>query len=50
MKPKLYTEDTIAAIATPPGRGAIGVIKISGDLALSILKKIFRPFKPRNKF
>jgi len=50
LKPKLYTEDTIAAIATPPGRGAIGVIKISGDLALSILKKIFRPFKPRNKF
>ncbi|MCD6548621.1 MAG: tRNA uridine-5-carboxymethylaminomethyl(34) synthesis GTPase MnmE [Thermodesulfobacterium sp.] len=50
MKPKLYTEDTIAAIATPPGRGAIGVIKISGDLAFSILKKIFRPFKPRSKF
>jgi len=50
LKPKLYTEDTIAAIATPPGRGAIGVIKISGDLAFSILKKIFRPFKPRSKF
>ena len=50
MKPKLYTEDTIAAIATPPGKGAIGVIKISGDLALPILKKIFRPFKPRNEF
>jgi len=50
LKPKLYTEDTIAAIATPPGKGAIGVIKISGDLALPILKKIFRPFKPRNEF
>lgn len=50
MRPKFYTEDTIAAIATPLGRGAIGVIKISGDLALSILKKIFRPFKPREEF
>ncbi|PMP67391.1 MAG: tRNA uridine-5-carboxymethylaminomethyl(34) synthesis GTPase MnmE [Thermodesulfobacterium geofontis] len=50
MRPKLYTEDTIAAIATPPGKGAIGVIKISGDSALSILKKIFRPFKERSNF
>jgi len=50
LKPKLYTEDTIAAIATPPGKGAIGVIKISGDLSLSILKKIFRPFKSKSEF
>jgi len=50
MQSKLYTEDTIAAIATPPGRGAIGVIKISGEQALSILKKIFKPFKPREEF
>ncbi|WP_038055093.1 tRNA uridine-5-carboxymethylaminomethyl(34) synthesis GTPase MnmE [Thermodesulfobacterium hydrogeniphilum] len=50
MQPKLYTEDTIAAIATPPGKGAIGVIKISGEEAFSILKKIFKPFKPREKF
>jgi tRNA modification GTPase len=50
LRPKLYTEDTIAAIATPPGRGAIGVIKISGESALPILKKIFRPFKPREEF
>ncbi|MFN3568017.1 MAG: tRNA uridine-5-carboxymethylaminomethyl(34) synthesis GTPase MnmE [Caldimicrobium sp.] len=45
MEPKLYFEDTIAAIATPPGRGAIGVIKISGEQALSILQKIFKPAK-----
>jgi len=50
LRPKLYTEDTIAAIATPPGKGAIGVIKISGEASLSILKKIFRPFKPRSEF
>lgn len=47
MRGSLHPEDTIAAIATPPGRGAVGVIKISGDKALSVLKKIFKPFKPR---
>jgi len=44
--PKYSTEDTIAAIATPPGRGAIGVIKISGDEAKSIIQAIFKPAKP----
>jgi len=47
---RLYPEDTIAAIATPPGKGAIGVIKISGELSLSILKKVFHPVKPRESF
>jgi tRNA modification GTPase len=28
--------DTIAAIATPPGRGGIGIVRISGPLALTI--------------
>ncbi len=36
-------EDTIAAIATPPGEGGIGIIRISGEEALDILKKIFVP-------
>lgn len=36
-------EDTIAAIATPPGEGGIGIIRISGENALDILKKIFVP-------
>lgn len=43
-------DDTITAIATPPGRGAIGVIKLSGELALPILKKIFKPAKKREHF
>lgn len=30
------SSDTIAAIATPPGRGGIGVVRISGKKALSI--------------
>ncbi len=32
---------TIAAIATPPGEGAIGVIRLSGAEAISIADKIF---------
>ena len=35
---------TIVAIATPGGRGGIGIIKISGPEAASIAKNIFRPF------
>lgn len=38
--------DTIAAIATPPGVGGIGIIRISGPLALPILKALFRPYRP----
>ena len=29
-------EDTIVAIATPPGRGGIGVVRLSGSRALEI--------------
>ena len=36
-------DDTIVAIATPPGQGAIGIIRISGSDALAILQKIYRP-------
>lgn len=38
---KASIEDTIAAIATPPGPGGIGIVKISGPLALPILKQLF---------
>ena len=34
--------DTIAAVATPPGTGGIGIIRISGPRALSILRYLFR--------
>lgn len=36
-------EPTIAAIATPPGPGGIGVIRISGSCALTIANSIFQP-------
>jgi tRNA U34 5-carboxymethylaminomethyl modifying GTPase MnmE/TrmE len=34
------TTDTICAIATPPGVGGVGVIRISGPLSSSIAKQI----------
>lgn len=33
---------TIAAIATAPGRGGVGIVRVSGPLALKILKDVFR--------
>jgi tRNA modification GTPase len=33
--------DTIVALATPPGVGAIGVIRLSGPLALAIVERVF---------
>jgi tRNA modification GTPase len=32
----VITEDTIVAIATPPGRGGIGVVRLSGSRAIEI--------------
>jgi tRNA modification GTPase len=34
--------DTIAAISTPRGEGGIGIVRISGDEAISILDKVFK--------
>ena len=34
-------EDTIAAAATPPGRGAIGVVRMSGPSSHAILDRLF---------
>lgn len=42
-------EETIAAIATPYGEGGIGIIRISGENALLIMRKIFFKGK-RNNF
>src|SRR4029453_12523565 len=36
-------DDTIAAISTPPGTGAIAIVRMSGPAALDIGKRIFRP-------
>ena len=45
------TSDTIVAIATPPGRGGIGVIRISGPDAPAIATQLIgreHPLKPRH--
>jgi len=48
--------DTICAIATPPGAGGIGVVRISGPAAFSVLEKVWSGkvhplrFKPRRLY
>lgn len=37
----METNDTIAALATPPGEGGISVIRISGENSLTIARRIF---------
>lgn len=39
-------EDTIAAIATPPGVGGLAVVRISGPDALTVLSRIWRGKNP----
>ena len=45
----IHCEDTITAIATPLGKGAIGIVKISGSKSLEILKKLFRTKSGKKK-
>ena len=39
----MFYGTTIAAISTPPGKGGVAVIRISGADAIKIAEKIFRP-------
>ena len=41
-------DDTIAAISTPPGVGGIGIIRVSGRDAFSIVNSIFRSKKVKD--
>ncbi|MEF9953399.1 MAG: tRNA uridine-5-carboxymethylaminomethyl(34) synthesis GTPase MnmE [Clostridium sp.] len=45
----MFLDDTIAAVATAPGEGGIGIVRISGSKSLNILRKIFR-LKSGNEF
>ncbi len=45
QNPYLKDNNTICALATPPGSSAIALIRISGPDAFSICKKIFQPKK-----
>lgn len=40
-----YIDDTIAAIATAPGEGGIGIIRISGKRALEVGEEVFSSFR-----
>jgi len=39
--------DPICAVATPPGKGAIGVVRLSGEGALEIAARVWRGKDPR---
>ena len=42
-------EQTIAAVATPPGVGGIAVIRISGETAYEVAEKVFCPVNKEKK-
>lgn len=39
----MFSDDTIAAIATPLGEGGLAVVRVSGPQALAVADKIFMP-------
>jgi len=43
-------EDTIAAIATAPGEAGIGIVRISGSMAIDILNKVFKGKRSKSVF
>lgn len=38
--------DTIAAVATPPGTGGIGIVRVSGGKSAEIAASLFQPSRP----
>ena len=44
----MHQQDTIIALATPYGAGAIGVLRISGSLAISITESLFKSIHNKN--
>jgi tRNA modification GTPase len=44
----MYEQDTIAAIATPPGEGGVAIVRISGADAETIAAKIFARHQGKN--
>ena len=41
--------DTIAAISSAAGNSGIGIIRVSGDEAIEVVDKIFRPANKNKK-
>ncbi len=46
----MIVSDTIAAISTPPGEGAIALVRVSGANAIQIADKIFRGREKPSRF
>ena len=46
----MTVSDTIAAISTPPGEGAIALVRVSGANAIEIADKIFRGIQEPSRF
>lgn len=44
----MLVSDTIAAVSTPVGEGGIGIVRISGDESIHILKKVFKSVKGKD--
>ncbi len=42
--------DTIAAVATPQGRGGVAIVRLSGSDALAIARRMFRPARKNCSF
>jgi len=46
----VFLKDTIAAISTPPGVGAVGIVRISGPKSEKIGRLLFKPRSPGCRF
>jgi len=44
----MYSEDTIAAIATPVGEGSVAIVRVSGPRAESLAQAVFHPSATAN--
>jgi tRNA modification GTPase len=44
------TADTIVALATPRGRGALGTVRLSGAKARALARRLFRPWRDDPSF
>ena len=45
----MLADDTIAALSTPPGEGALAVVRVSGPAALTIAGRVFRGGAPTHR-
>lgn len=41
----MYEQDTIVAPATPPGQGAVAIVRLSGPRAIEILHRLWHPMR-----